>query len=280
MSLEQIAANQSFGGQQLRYKHQSTSLNCEMTFSVYLPPQAQDRSVPVLYWLSGLTCTDENFVHKAGAQQFAAQFGLAIVCPDTSPRGEGVADDLEGAYDMGLGAGFYINATQQPWAQHYRMYDYVVEELPALINGEFPVDPEAMSISGHSMGGHGALTIALKNPQRYRSVSAFSPICSPINCPWGEKVFSHYLGDNKSDWLRYDSVELVQQAGAQLPVLIDQGEADNFLAEQLKTQLLIDMAKQKDFPMTIRMQPAYDHSYFFIATFIAEHLAFHSKFLN
>lgn len=280
MSLEQIAANQSFGGQQLRYKHQSTSLNCEMTFSVYLPPQAQDRSVPVLYWLSGLTCTDENFVHKAGAQQFAAQFGLAIVCPDTSPRGEGVADDPEGAYDMGLGAGFYINATQQPWAQHYRMYDYVVEELPALINGEFPVDPEAMSISGHSMGGHGALTIALKNPQRYRSVSAFSPICSPINCPWGEKVFSHYLGDNKSDWLRYDSVELVQQAGAQLPVLIDQGEADNFLAEQLKTQLLIDMAKQKDFPMTIRMQPAYDHSYFFIATFIAEHLAFHSKFLN
>lgn len=280
MSLEQIAANQSFGGQQLRYKHQSTSLNCEMTFSVYLPPQAQDRSVPVLYWLSGLTCTDENFVHKAGAQQFAAQFGLAIVCPDTSPRGEGVADDPEGAYDMGLGAGFYINATQRPWAQHYRMYDYVVEELPALINGEFPVDPEAMSISGHSMGGHGALTIALKNPQRYRSVSAFSPICSPINCLWGEKVFSHYLGDNKSDWLRYDSVELVQQAGAQLPVLIDQGEADNFLAEQLKTQLLIDMAKQKDFPMTIRMQPAYDHSYFFIATFIAEHLAFHSKFLN
>lgn len=280
MSLEQIAANQSFGGQQLRYKHQSTSLNCEITFSVYLPPQAQDRSVPVLYWLSGLTCTDENFVHKAGAQQFAAQFGLAIVCPDTSPRGEGVADDPEGAYDMGLGAGFYINATQQPWAQHYRMYDYVVEELPALINGEFPVDPEAMSISGHSMGGHGALTIALKNPQRYRSVSAFSPICSPINCPWGEKVFSHYLGDNKSDWLRYDSVELVQQAGAQLPVLVDQGEADNFLAEQLKTQLLIDMAKQKDFPMTIRMQPAYDHSYFFIATFIAEHLAFHSKFLN
>ena len=280
MSLEQIAANQSFGGQQLRYKHQSTSLNCEMTFSVYLPPQAQDRSVPVLYWLSGLTCTDENFVHKAGAQQFAAQFGLAIVCPDTSPRGEGVADDPEGAYDMGLGAGFYINATQQPWVNHYHMYDYVVDELPALINGEFPVDPEAMSISGHSMGGHGALTIALKNPQRYRSVSAFSPICSPINCPWGEKVFSHYLGDNKSDWLRYDSVELVQQAGAQLPVLIDQGEADNFLAEQLKTQLLIDMAKQKDFPMTIRMQPAYDHSYFFIATFIAEHLAFHSKFLN
>ena len=280
MSLEQIAANQCFGGQQLRYRHQSTSLNCEMTFSVYLPPQAQNRSVPVLYWLSGLTCTDENFVHKAGAQQFAAQFGLAIVCPDTSPRGEGVADDPEGAYDMGLGAGFYINATQQPWAQHYRMYDYVVEELPALINGEFPVDPEAMSISGHSMGGHGALTIALKNPQRYRSVSAFSPICAPTNCPWGEKVFSHYLGDNKTDWLHYDSVELVKQAGAQLPVLVDQGEADNFLAQQLKTQLLIDMAKQKDFPMTIRMQPAYDHSYFFIATFMAEHLAFHSKFLN
>ena len=280
MSLEQISANQSFGGQQLRYKHPSTSLNCEMTFSIYLPPQSQNQSVPVLYWLSGLTCSDENFVQKAGAQQFAAQLGLAIVCPDTSPRGEGVADDSEGAYDMGLGAGFYINATQEPWVEHYQMYDYVVEELPKLINREFPVDANAMSISGHSMGGHGALTIALKNPQRYKSVSAFSPICSPVNCPWGEKVFSHYLGDNKSEWLQHDTVELLKQSPSKIPVLVDQGEADNFLAEQLNTPLLADLAKQNESLMTVRMQPAYDHSYFFIATFIAEHLAFHSKALS
>ena len=280
MSLEQISANQSFGGQQLRYKHQSTSLNCEMTFSIYLPPQAKNQSVPVLYWLSGLTCSDENFVQKAGAQQFAAQLGLAIVCPDTSPRGEGVADDPEGAYDMGLGAGFYINATQEPWAKHYHMYDYVVDELPALINSEFPVDSQSMSISGHSMGGHGALTIALKNPQKYKSVSAFSPICSPVNCPWGEKVFSHYLGDNKSEWLQHDTVQLLKQSPSKIPVLVDQGEADNFLAEQLNTPLLADLAKQNNSLMTVRMQPAYDHSYFFIATFIAEHLAFHSKALS
>ena len=280
MSLEQISANQSFGGQQLRYKHQSTSLNCEMTFSIYLPPQAQNQSVPALYWLSGLTCSDENFVQKAGAQQFAAQLGLAIVCPDTSPRGEGVADDPECAYDMGLGAGFYINATQEPWAKHYHMYDYVVDELPTLINSQFPVDGQSMSISGHSMGGHGALTIALKNPQRYKSVSAFSPICSPVNCPWGEKVFSHYLGDNKSEWLQHDTVELLKQSPSKIPVLVDQGEADNFLAEQLNTPLLADLAKQNESLMTVRMQPAYDHSYFFIATFIAEHLAFHSKALS
>ena len=280
MSLEQISANQSFGGQQLRYKHQSTSLSCEMTFSIYLPPQAQNQSVPVLYWLSGLTCSDENFVQKAGAQQFAAQLGLAIVCPDTSPRGEGVADDPEGAYDMGLGAGFYINATQEPWAKHYHMYDYVVDELPALINSEFPVDSQSMAISGHSMGGHGALTIALKNPQRYKSVSAFSPICSPVNCPWGEKVFSHYLGDNKSEWLQHDTVELLKQSPSKIPVLVDQGEADNFLAEQLNTPLLVDLAKKNEPLMTVRMQPAYDHSYFFIATFIAEHLAFHSRALS
>jgi S-formylglutathione hydrolase len=251
-----------------------------MTFSIYLPPQAQNQSVPVLYWLSGLTCSDENFVQKAGAQQFAAQLGLAIVCPDTSPRGEGVADDPEGAYDMGLGAGFYINATQEPWAAHYQMYDYVVDELPALINSQFPVDGQSMSISGHSMGGHGALTIALKNPHRYKSVSAFSPICSPVNCPWGEKVFSHYLGDNKNEWLQHDTVELLKQSPSKIPVLVDQGEADNFLAEQLNTPLLVDLAKQNESLMTVRMQPAYDHSYFFIATFIAEHLAFHSKALS
>ena len=275
MSLEQISANQSFGGQQLRYKHQSELLNCEMHFSIYIPPQAQNKSVPVLYWLSGRTCTDENFVQKAGAQQFAAKLGLAIVCPDTSPRGDYVPDDPEGAYDMGLGAGLYINATQEPWAKHYQMYDYVVDELPALINSQFPVDGQSMSISGHSMGGHGALTIALKNPQKYKSVSAFSPICSPVNCPWGEKVFSHYLGDNKSEWLQHDTVELLKQSPSKIPVLVDQGEADNFLAEQLNTPLLADLAKQNNSLMTVRMQPAYDHSYFFVSSFLKDHVLWH-----
>jgi S-formylglutathione hydrolase len=279
MSLDQIGANQSFGGQQLRYKHQSTMLNCEMTFSVYLPPQANKGPVPVLYWLSGLTCTDENFVQKAGAQRYAAEHGIAIVCPDTSPRGEGVADDPEGAYDMGLGAGFYVNATQQPWAEHYQMYSYVVDELPAIINTEFPIDGQRASISGHSMGGHGALIIALKNPGRFKSVSAFAPICSPLNCPWGNKTLSNYLGENLEDWKQYDTVELVKQSTLQLPVLVEQGEGDNFLAEQLKTQLLIRASEEAEFPMQIRLQSEYDHSYFFIATFIGEHIAFHARAL-
>jgi S-formylglutathione hydrolase len=279
-SIEQIGANQSFGGQQLRFKHQSAVLNCEMTFSIYLPPQAQQGPVPVLYWLSGLTCNDENFVHKAGAQQHAAEHGIAIVCPDTSPRGDGVTDDPEGAYDMGLGAGFYVDATQQPWAEHYQMYSYIVEELPALVNAEFPVDGQRASISGHSMGGHGALTIALKNPGRYKSVSAFSPIVSPLSCPWGDKVLSNYLGDDRATWGQYDSVELVKSATEHLPVLVDQGDGDNFLVEQLKTELLINAAKKVDYPMQIRMQPDYDHSYFFIATFIGEHIAFHARALG
>ena len=279
MTVEKLSANQSFGGQQLRCKHQSDVLNCEMTFSIYLPPQAEQGSVPVLYWLSGLTCTDENFVQKAGAQQYAAEHGVAIVCPDTSPRGDDVADDSEGAYDMGLGAGFYVDATQQPWAQHYQMYSYVVDELPALIHAEFPIDKQRQAISGHSMGGHGALTIALKHPDRFRSVSAFAPICSPLNCPWGEKALSHYLGDDRLHWAQYDAVELVKQCQTHLPVLVDQGQADNFLTEQLKTELLIDAAKKADWAMQIRMQPAYDHSYFFIATFIGEHIAFHARAL-
>ena len=278
-SIEQIGANQSFGGQQLRYKHQSAVLNCEMTFSIYLPPQAEKGPVPVLYWLSGLTCNDENFVQKAGAQQHAAEHGIAIVCPDTSPRGDGVADDPEAAYDMGLGAGFYVDAKQQPWAEHYQMYSYILDELPALINREFPVDGQRTSISGHSMGGHGALTIALKNPERFKSVSAFSPICSPLNCPWGDKVLSNYLGDDRQLWAQYDTVELIKQAKQHLPVLVDQGDADNFLAEQLKTELLVGAGQVADYPMQIRMQPDYDHSYFFIATFIAEHMAFHARAL-
>ena len=283
--VEEIGSNLSFGGQQLRYRHHSNILNCDMTFSIYLPPQAKQAPVPVLYWLSGLTCSDENFVTKAGAQQHAAEYGIAIVCSDTSPRGEGVPDDEESAYDFGLGAGFYINATEQPWATHYQMYDYVVEELPALINAEFPVDGSKVAISGHSMGGHGALTVALKNPERYCSVSAFSPICSPINCPWGQKALSKYIGDeSQGHWNSQDTVELVKTADDQLkqsmPVLVDQGDADNFLAEQLNTQLLIDTAEQVGFPMQIRFQSDYDHSYFFIASLIGEHIRFHSNYLS
>jgi len=287
-NLEQISSNQSFGGQQLRYRHRSTVLDCEMTFSIYLPPQAEQSNVPALYWLSGLTCTDENFVTKAGAQQHAAMHGIAIICPDTSPRGEGVPDDPEGAYDFGLGAGFYINATELPWAKHYRMYDYVVDELPSLINSQFPINGSKVSISGHSMGGHGALTIALKNPERYCSVSAFSPICAPIQCPWGQKALGQYIGgnatDNHSQWAQHDTVELIKTSSTDtresLLVLIDQGESDNFLDEQLNTQLLQDTAGATNFPMRIRMQTGYDHSYFFIATFIEEHIRFHVEALK
>jgi S-formylglutathione hydrolase len=287
-ALEKIGFNLSFGGQQLRFRHRSEVLNCDMTFSIYLPPQSEQVPVPVLYWLSGLTCTDENFVAKAGAQQYAAEQGIAIVCPDTSPRGDGVPDDPDGAYDFGLGAGFYVNATEQPWSDHYQMYDYVLDELPGLINSKFPVNSEKMSISGHSMGGHGALTIALNNSGRYSSVSAFSPICSPINCPWGQKALSAYIGgnaqDNRGQWAKHDTVELVKAADMTLkqsiPILIDQGDADNFLAEQLNTQLLVDAAERVNFPMQIRFQAGYDHSYFFIATLIGEHIKFHAQHLR
>ncbi len=274
--MEKLSENRCFGGRQLRYSHASDTLSCEMTFSIFLPPQAEDGKVPVLYWLSGLTCTDENFVTKAGAQRYAAEHGIAVVAADTSPRGEGVPDDPDGAYDFGLGAGFYVNATQEPWAKHYHMYDYITQELPALVAAEFPVDGDRAGISGHSMGGHGALTIALKNPGRYQSVSAFSPICSPLNCPWGEKALGNYLGDDRESWQQYDSCVLVGQAQERLPVLVDQGEADNFLEEQLKTELLQQACESADYPMSINMRPGYDHSYYFIASFIGDHIAFHA----
>jgi S-formylglutathione hydrolase len=278
-SLEQIAENKSFGGRQLRFKHRADSLGCDMRFSVYLPPAAENSKVPVLYWLSGLTCTDENFVTKAGAQQFAASAGIAIVAPDTSPRGDDIPDDPEAAYDFGLGAGFYVNATEAPWSQHYRMYDYVVEELPGLMDS-LPVDTGRSSISGHSMGGHGALTIALKNPGRYQSVSAFSPICSPLQCPWGEKALGNYLGSDRTTWEAYDSSTLMRKSTQHIPALVDQGDADDFLAEQLKPDALTAAAKDNNYPLTLRMQPGYDHSYFFIASFIGEHIEFHKKHLS
>ena len=274
-----VGEHKSFGGRQPRFTHAADTLGCEMNLSVYLPPAAEHGQVPVLYWLSGLTCTDENFVHKAGAQQYAAEHGVAIVAPDTSPRGETIPDDPDAAYDFGLGAGFYVNATQAPWSTHYQMYDYVVEELPQVVTSACPIDGERAGIFGHSMGGHGALSIALKNPQRYRSVSAFSPICSPSNCPWGIKALSNYIGDDKNAWKAYDSAELVRNAERHLPVLVDQGEADDFLAEQLKTDLLEQASAEAGYPMSIRRQPGYNHSYFFIATFIAEHIEFHSRYV-
>jgi S-formylglutathione hydrolase len=274
--MEVLSENRCFGGRQLRYQHRSRVLDCDMTFSVYLPPQAEQGDVPVVYWLSGLTCSDENFVIKAGAQRYAAELGLALVMPDTSPRGDGVPDDPDGAYDFGLGAGFYVNATQEPWRAHYRMYEYITDELPVVIEREFPVDGKRVGISGHSMGGHGALTIALKNPGRFHSVSAFAPICSPMNCPWGEKALTGYLGSDRDFWREYDTIELLPMARERLPILIDQGSADDFLAEQLKTELLEQACASTDYPMTIRMQEGYDHSYFFIASFIGDHLAFHA----
>ena len=278
--METIAENRCFGGRQLRCTHRSEVLDCDMTFAIYLPPQAEQGAVPVLYWLSGLTCTDENFVTKAGAQRYAAAHGIAVVAPDTSPRGEGVADDPEGAYDFGLGAGFYLNATEQPWRRHYRMYDYIRDELPGLIATAFPVDDSRVGISGHSMGGHGALVMALRNPGRFRSVTAFAPVCSPMNCPWGEKALGGYLGQDRETWREYDSTVLLAASSERLPVLVDQGDLDDFLAEQLHTHLLEQACIEADYPMTIRMQPGYDHSYFFIASFIGEHLAFHAERLR
>lgn len=278
--MESIAGNKMFGGEQRRYKHKSETLSCDMHFSIYLPPQVSEGVVPVLYWLSGLTGTDENFVIKAGAQRVASELGLAIVMGDTSPRGEDVPDDPEQAYDFGLGAGFYLNATQAPWSKHYRMYDYVTQELPALINDNFPVDPSRQSIFGHSMGGHGALSIALKNPDKYKSVSAFAPIVSPINCPWGCKAFRNYLGEDVTTWHEYDSASLIAKATTHLPMLVDQGTADEFLDNQLKPELLLAAAEEAGYPLQFIEREGYDHSYFFIASFIEEHLRFHEKILK
>ena len=275
--MERIEHRACFGGWQDVYRHRSETLDCDMHVAIYLPPQAQDGPVPVLYWLSGLTCTEQNFITKAGAQRYAAEHGVILVAPDTSPRGDGVAD-AEG-YDLCKGAGFYVNATQAPWSAHYRMYDYIVDELPALIEAEFPAT-DARGISGHSMGGHGALTIALKNPGRYRSVSAFSPIVAPSRVPWGEKAFGAYLGDDREAWRLYDAVDLIRDAPERLPLLVDQGDADEFLRTQLKPELLQAAAGATGHPLTLRLQPGYDHSYYFIASFIGEHIAHHAKALN
>lgn len=280
MPLETLARSRCFGGDQLRLRHQSSALACPMTFSVFLPPQAAARPVPVLYWLSGLTCTDENFTVKAGAQRYAAEAGIALVAPDTSPRGEAVPDDPEGSYDFGHGAGFYVNATEEPWAGHYHMYDYVIEELPALVASEFPLRADGAAVAGHSMGGHGALVVGLRNPSRYRSVSAFAPICAPSRCPWGEKALGAYLGPDRSAWRRWDAEALIRDGAAQPPLLVDQGEADDFLQEQLQPALLEAACRDTGYDAMLRRQPGYDHSYHFVATFIGEHIAFHARHLN
>ncbi|EEC8669296.1 TPA: S-formylglutathione hydrolase [Escherichia coli] len=276
--MEMLEEHRCFEGWQQRWRHDSSTLNCPMTFSIFLPPPRDHTPPPVLYWLSGLTCNDENFTTKAGAQRVAAELGIVLVMPDTSPRGEKVAND--DGYDLGQGAGFYLNATQLPWATHYRMYDYLRDELPALVQSQFNVS-DRCAISGHSMGGHGALIMALKNPGKYTSVSAFAPIVNPCSVPWGIKAFSSYLGEDKNAWLEWDSCALMYASNAQdaIPTLIDQGDNDQFLADQLQPAVLAEAARQKAWPMTLRIQPGYDHSYYFIASFIEDHLRFHAQYL-
>jgi S-formylglutathione hydrolase len=276
-----ISQNKCFGGVQGVYSHQSAATGCTMRFGVFLPPQAADAAVrvPVLYWLSGLTCTEENFIIKAGAQRVAAELGLAIVVPDTSPRGPGVPDDAD-SYDFGVGAGFYVDATQAPWSQHFRMDSYVTGELPDVVAAAFPVDGSRAGIFGHSMGGHGALVLALRNPQTCKSVSAFSPICSPMRCPWGEKALSGYLGDDRETWREYDATALIEARGWRgPPLLIDQGTEDQFLHSQLMPELLRESCERAGVALDLRLRPGYDHSYFFIASFIEEHLRFHWRHL-
>lgn len=277
--LTTLSETRVFGGRLKRVRHQSAAVDCEMTFAIFLPPQVEDGAkVPVFYWLSGLTCTDENFTQKAGAFRVAAELGLAIVAPDTSPRGEGVPGDPEGAWDFGQGAGFYVDATEEPWARHYRMHDYVTRELPALVEANFPVS-DRRSIAGHSMGGHGALVCALKHPGFYKAVSAFAPIVNPAAVPWGEKAFGRYLGTDRDRWLEWDACALIANAPERLPILIDQGDRDGFLEAQLKPQALVAAADAVGHPVTLRMQPGYDHSYFFISTFIEDHLRHHAAAL-
>lgn len=278
--MQQLENHKLQGGDLQVWQHESDSTQTPMKFAIYLPPNASiDKKLPVLYWLSGLTCTEQNFIQKSGFATFANRHNLIIIAPDTSPRGDNVADATQ--YDLGQGAGFYLNATQNPWAKNYQMYDYIVKELPALIEANFPAN-DSRSIFGHSMGGHGALMIALNNPDRYASVSAFSPIVAPSQVPWGQQAFKAYLGDDTTAWASYDTVEIIKQAThtKKLPILIDQGLADEFLVTQLKPELLEQAAATVNYPITLRCHEGYDHSYYFIASFIDEHIAFHGQALH
>ena len=276
--IELKSKNKTHGGELSFHQHLSETNQCPMSFAVYLPPQAQKQSVPVLYFLSGLTCTEENFMVKSGAQKYAAEYGIALVTMDTSPRNLGIEGE-DDSYDFGSGAGFYLNATAQPWAKNYNMYDYVVNELPKIIAQNFPIQTNKQSIFGHSMGGHGALTIALKNPGQYQSVSAFSPIVAPTQNAWGIKAFSGYLGENQSQWQQYDTVELIKSTDNKIPLFIDQGTDDEFLDEFLKPELLTKVCNDYNHPLNLRMQKGYDHSYYFISSFIEDHIDYHSKHL-
>ncbi|WLF83462.1 S-formylglutathione hydrolase [Moraxella sp. ZY210820] len=280
--MKQLTTHRIFNGEQQLWQHFSGSLNCEMKFAIYLPDTAKHQKLPVLYWLSGLTCTEQNFITKSGYQRYADEHNVIVVAPDTSPRGESVADDT--AYDLGQGAGFYLNATQGEWARHYQMYDYIATELPTLINEHFPTNGK-QSIFGHSMGGHGALTTALKNLEHYQSVSAFSPIVAPSSVAWGQKAFLAYLGDDKQAWADYDSVALLEKhhlaiKQKNLPILIEQGDKDEFLHTQLKPELFCQMADKLGINYQYDLQAGFDHSYYFIASFIGKHIAFHAKNLK
>ena len=280
MGLETVSTTRSHGGTQGVYRHASASTGTQMTFSVFVPDHAEGAKLPVVWYLSGLTCTHANVTEKGEYRAACAELGLIFVAPDTSPRGEGVPDDPDGAWDFGLGAGFYLDATREPWARHYQMRSYVESELPDVIAAAFPADMSRQAITGHSMGGHGALTIALRHPDRFRSVSAFSPICAPTEVPWGEKAFSSYLGEDRASWREYDACALIE-AGARVPdILVDQGEADGFLETQLQPERLKAACAAAGQPLTLRLQPGYDHSYYFISSFMAEHLRWHAKRLG
>ena len=283
MTIERLSETSCFGGRIGFYKHTSSTTNCDMQFSVFVPPQAAHDKVPVLTFLSGLTCTEENFMVKSGAQRVASELGLMLVSPDTSPRGEGVPDDPDDDYDFGLGAGFYLNATQEPWSEHYQMYDYITKEFQQVIFENFPGDPERHGLTGHSMGGHGALTIGLRNPHMFRSLSAFAPICTTLHSPWGQKALGYYLGDDKSTWGDYDACEVARRSADVTTydrILVDQGADDPFLVQELKPELLQAASKESGLPLELRIHEGYDHGYYFISTFIEEHLRFHAERLG
>ncbi len=277
--MKTIGEHKCFGGVQGYYSHASQETGLDMKFSVFQPPQAQSGKVPVLYYLAGLTCNEETFAIKSGAQRVAAQLGLMLVAPDTSPRGANVAGETD-SWDFGVGAGFYVDATSEPWSRHYRMYSYVTSELPSLIAAKFPAHTDRQGIFGHSMGGHGALICALRNPEQYQSVSAFAPICAPMHCPWGKKAFKAYLGDDQATWREYDASELVKRTRLARPILVDQGLADKFLAEQLYPEVFEAACREAGQALTLRRQEGYDHGYFFIATFMEDHLRHHASQLR
>ncbi len=278
MELEIISANKCFGGIQYVYAHESAQTETKMRFAAFVPEGA--KNAPAIIYLSGLTCTEENVTVKAGAQRICAELGLIFIAPDTSPRGEGVPDDEAGAYDFGLGAGFYVDATQEPWSKNYRMRSYIESELIEVLKANLPIDSTRLSIMGHSMGGHGALTIALRNASNFKSVSAFSPIVSPMNCPWGEKALSGYLGNDKAKWREYDACALIEDGQIPPPCLIDQGLADNFLENQLKPELIESACAKAGLKIDLRRHEGYDHSYYFISSFIEDHIRFHNEYLR